>query len=376
MLRRAHAVQVLTVLLVTLFVLSVCVASSLAQQDARTRIVEVATEVPGGLIAFASDATGRDEIYTIRTDGSDLRQLTLGSGTSPEWSPDGQQIVYSSNQGDSYDLFVMNADGSNQRHLLSLPDTHEYSATWSPTGEYLAFAARDREDFRDYGIYRINADGTEMLKVSEALDGYINISPSWSPDSFRIYFLSSQPYERQRGLPIGLGVFSVTFEGNDLQDYRIGASEPNSAEVSPDGQGILFDSYEVGDGYGQDVYYVNLLERRGYAVTGSPSDDVDASWSPSGSHIVFSRREADHYVLYMMQADGQNQHRLTNSTTGNELDADWQPLPEDNATPTFTPSPTPSQTPSPTPTLTPTPTPTFTPSPTETPTATLTSAPG
>ncbi len=298
------------------------------------------SEVPDGLIVFASDATGQDEIYTIRSDGSDLRQLTTGSGGTPSWSPDGEQIVYSAIQGDSLDLFVMNADGTNQRHLLSLPDTNEFGAKWSPNGEYIAFASRARDDFRDYGIYRINADGSDLLKVSGLLDGNINVLPSWSPDSARIYFLSSQPFEITRGDPIALGLFSVALDGSDLLEYTIAAKEPRNADVSPDGQGILLDSLEGGNGYGQDIYYSSLTEEWAYAVSRSPAIDTYASWSPTGSHIVFSRREDNRYVLYIMRADSQFQQRLTNSTIGDELGADWQPTSRGSIPPTPTSTPT------------------------------------
>lgn len=288
------------------------------------------TQIPTGLIAFASDASGRDEIYTIQTDGSNLRQLTTISGTTPDWSPNGEQIVYSSLQNGSYDLFVMNADGSNQRLLLTLPDTHEYSAAWSPNGQYIAFVARARESHRRFDIYVMSSDGTDLQVLSASIEGRINISPSWSPDSLRIYFLSNQPYEVRRGdLPIQLGVFSIALNGANLHNYQSGANDPNNAELAPDGQGLLLDSIEGGGGgraYGQDVYFVNLVEGTGYALSRNEGEDIDASWSPNASHIVFSRREADRFVLYLMQADGQNQIRLTNTTGGDELSADWQPI--------------------------------------------------
>ena len=75
------------------------------------------------LIAFVSASPGNDEIYTIRPDGSELKRLTTNTwewDKHPSWSPDGTQIVFWSNRDTQRkQIWVMNADGSNQRNLSS-----------------------------------------------------------------------------------------------------------------------------------------------------------------------------------------------------------------------------------------------------------------
>jgi TolB protein len=82
---------------------------------------------------------GRDQnyIYTMRIDGSEVRQLTTsGVDLYPFWSPDGTQIVFASGRDSlpqilnvDYDIYIMNADGSNQRRLTSEPGDH-VSPVW------------------------------------------------------------------------------------------------------------------------------------------------------------------------------------------------------------------------------------------------------
>lgn len=93
-----------------------------------------------GKIAFASDRDGNNEIYTMNADGSEQTRLTNARyNVSPEWSPDGRKIVFisvipSTFEGRPiglFEIFVMNADGSEQTRLTnnSASDT---STAWGP----------------------------------------------------------------------------------------------------------------------------------------------------------------------------------------------------------------------------------------------------
>jgi len=87
----------------------------------------------GDRIAFVSTLPGNDEIYTINPDGSDVQRLTSNTwewDKHPSWSPDGKQIVFWSNrEGRRRQLWVMDADGSNQRLLLESP-SNDYDPIW------------------------------------------------------------------------------------------------------------------------------------------------------------------------------------------------------------------------------------------------------
>jgi TolB protein len=85
----------------------------------------------GDRIAFCGKSSN---IFTIKTDGSDLQQLTSGSGrnTHPSWSPDGRMIVFSSTRLGRSQLFTMTANGERQQPLLPDLGIGQRSPAWSP----------------------------------------------------------------------------------------------------------------------------------------------------------------------------------------------------------------------------------------------------
>jgi dipeptidyl aminopeptidase/acylaminoacyl peptidase len=118
-------------------------------------------------------------IYVVAPDGSGLAALTsyeYNDGSSPSWSPDGSEIAF---QG-TYEIQVMDADGSNQRNL----GVRGYAPVWSPDGERIAFATR--VDFTpDHGgdIYTMASDGTNPVKIVEGSGGIDD--PSFATSSWQ-----------------------------------------------------------------------------------------------------------------------------------------------------------------------------------------------
>jgi Tol biopolymer transport system component len=67
-----------------------------------------------GLITFSVPSDTGAQIYTVRPNGDDLRQITnvVGDALVPDWSPDGRKIVFEHDSPDSCNVALMNADGS------------------------------------------------------------------------------------------------------------------------------------------------------------------------------------------------------------------------------------------------------------------------
>jgi dipeptidyl aminopeptidase/acylaminoacyl peptidase len=245
------------------------------------------------------------EIFVMDADGSNPVNISNNSGqdTAPAWSPDGTRIAF----GRDSDIWVMDADGGNQTNLTNSPTT-EVDPIWSPDGTRIAFGRGP-----DGGLYVMNSDGSDVTFLAPNGSAGLDGGASWSPDGSRIAF--------------GSDLQLVNADGTNLvqlpDDNKAGSDLAPS--WSPDGNCILYRSYRGGAGEGE-IYVTTPDGTRRANLSQHPANEDDGVWSPDGTKIVFTSSRDGNQELYVMDADGGNQVRLTNTPEA-ELSPDWQPLP-------------------------------------------------
>ena len=118
-------------------------------------------------IAFMSDRDWHWEIYVMDADGGNQRNLTNdpGEDMDPSWSLDGKRIAFHSDRGGNRQIYVMDADGGNQRNL-SNNDFDEWDPSWSLDGEQIAFEADRKGNLEKFNIYVMDADGGNLQKLT------------------------------------------------------------------------------------------------------------------------------------------------------------------------------------------------------------------
>ena len=125
-------------------------------------------------------------IFTIPKLGGEIDTLVLSTRQPmyPQWSPDGRAIAFVQDSGDGTGLYIMSADGTGIRELLTTP--YELgSPAWSPDGQRMAFVSDQAGPFE---IWTVRADGSGARRLTDAT-GYRDTDPQWSPDGKSIAFI-------------------------------------------------------------------------------------------------------------------------------------------------------------------------------------------
>jgi Tol biopolymer transport system component len=147
------------------------------------------------------------------------------------YSPDGKQIAFVSDRSGQSEIWVANADGSNQIQLTSLPSDQAGSPSWSPDGQKIAFGWLDGGTTQ---IYTIPVTGGKPLRITSMSAGCT--IPLCSRDGTWIYFASRRTGRSE--------IWKVPFRGGEpVQVTRTGA---DNAEESPDGAWFYFAHNESG----------------------------------------------------------------------------------------------------------------------------------
>jgi Tol biopolymer transport system component len=142
----------------------------------------------GAKIAFASNKAGdrKWRIYVSWLVGTG-EPVELRLGESPDWSPEGDKIVYRGcdERGDNCGLYIMDENGANLTRLTT--DASDNAPAWSPDGSQVAFMSARDGNWEIYVVDLVNPK-PRRLTTDPANDGL----PAWSPDGQRIAFLSDR----------------------------------------------------------------------------------------------------------------------------------------------------------------------------------------
>lgn len=271
-------------------------------------IMNALTGSPGPFTAKIATACGKNnarQINSVAIDGTQRAQLTKvkANNISPNWSPNGDQIVFTSFIKYYPEIFSIGSSGSGFRQLTNNKATN-ITPSFSPSGDSIVFSSSRSGDTE---LYKMSPSGHITDRITNVLN--IDVSPAWSPDGSQIVFAS----ERAGNLHLfltpssGGGATRLTYTGyqNDQPDW------------SPDGRKIVFTARDRG---AFDLFVMNsdgsLIQR----LTRDEGNNESPTWSPDSRYIVFSRGGSG---LYVMLEDGNNQTAIPG--TGGCINPDWGP---------------------------------------------------
>jgi len=267
-----------------------------------------AAPAPQSLVAFSAQLHGSTTglaIAVMRADGTGFRRLTglpadleadpqiarysYASDGSPSFSPDGRTIAFVRAYAEGIDSICMiDIDGSNFRVVIR--DAHAGEIAWSPDGRTIAFYSE-----QDGGIHLVDVDGTNERVLWQRTSGPNQDSPSWSPDSSRIYYASGD----------------VWVANADGSGSRVLADLPRYVSwvaLSPDGSSIAFSEQEAG-GTSSAIWIMDADGSNVRRVTDAASGNwYSMTWSPDGSRLLIVD---DQGGAVFIDPDGTSIGRLT-----------------------------------------------------------------
>jgi PKD repeat protein len=282
----------------------------------RTKAIPIcsAAVASGGKLLYRTGNISGD-LYALNMDGSGTVRITnsdqmykgqVGDGSADaDYSPDGLKIAWIAAEqngfvGSGAGLAVSNADGSNKRVLL--PYINDFMTIsfprWTPDGRSVAFYLRDIYTAPPrHGIYLIDADGSNMRLVHQAVENSANQTAQIAyPGGFSPVSLPSCSGDGCWTLAVQYNTRGASY--NNSQIWRIQGSGTGFARIvtgtadhaprfSPDGTKIAFIR-----GWSPEVLYVMNSDGTGAVPVGThPSNTWDSNpiWSPDGTQLAYTR---------------------------------------------------------------------------------------
>jgi dipeptidyl aminopeptidase/acylaminoacyl peptidase len=262
-----------------------------------TRQVGGSTWSPDGkTIAFVSNISGRNNLWTVPADGGWPIQLTISDQrqTQPAWSPDGKWIAYISDyDGDEqWDIFLASPKDGRVVNLTRTREISEESPRWSPDGRYLAYVVKPKTS----SVYEIDVYDMLMRDVKHITTGTPadkqNDNPIWSRDGKHIVYTQ----EQAKGTDSNIFIAEVASAQSTLLTPHDGEARYHADDISPDGKTVLITS-NAADGY-DNVGVLNIASKQIRWLTKDKWEINAGNFSPDGKSVTWSANVEGNTDLY------------------------------------------------------------------------------
>jgi TolB protein len=274
------------------------VASGTTLREAFFAAADIAVAKTNGLglrgyfsskLTFIGDRTGHEEIYTSDLFFGDVKQIThdRAIAMTPRWSPDGEDIIYTSFFRSGFpDIFKINLGNYSRTTFVSFKGTNS-GARFSPDGRQVAMVLSGEGEPE---IYTSNAEGRGVSRRTHS--DTTKASPCWSPDGSRLIFAMQPGPQLYVMSASGGSPHRVTFDSSGY------CAEPDWSRTAPDK--VVY-TMKVGRSY--QIGVLDVSKEHGEQVSKAPFDGIEPSWLPDGRHVVYTARTPTTSVVCILDTE-------------------------------------------------------------------------
>lgn len=288
----------------------------------------------GRTIAYVSDEPGNYDIFVLTGSNEPVRLTETEEDESlPTWSPDGSKIAFGRRESDNtIDLWVMNADGGEQRRVYDSGSVYLDGISWHPNGRLVYFSRGyfDGPGNMSQKIVMVSVGSTETQDapgVDGLWDRHFTYShPVLTAEGGQIAFAHYEGY----AMPFRRDIYVGDLSADGMSaSHIVRLTEEQGGDWtpswSPDGSAIAW-THETGVNSGDhDIWVMNADGSGKRQVSTEPGQEVDPVWSADGQAIIYAGDAGGSYQLYMRHAWGDGELLQLTHGGANHVNPDRKP---------------------------------------------------
>lgn len=278
---------------------------------ALTKLAFISTRQRQSLLGTVENRNAK-EVYISDYDGANQQQITTTKqlNLGPSWSADASAIAYTAYRGGGQPTILISHIFKGILQELTKAEGSHKLPVYSPDGKRIAYETTRNGNV---DIYVANADGSNERRITNHPDA--DLAPTWSPSGNQIAFTSDR--FSGRAVP---QLFIMDADGTNVQRLPLPESQADRATWAPAPYNEI--AYSGWTGSGWDIKVYDLTTRQSRSVTFGEGSNESPSYSPTGRHIAFqSSRGSGRFQIYTIGRDGNGLRQITRD--GENTMPDW-----------------------------------------------------
>jgi TolB protein len=278
-----------------------------ARKTARQYAADIITSLGGTPtlgthIYFKSDRSGAKEIWVMEADGSNQRQVTHFNfiATFPAVSPDGSKIAFTAwpAPGQSPRIFIYSAGTFRDLHFRNPEASMNGTPSFAPDGRRIFFMSSAKGT---QNLFSANLDGSDLRQISSG--NTLDAEPKVNPAGNTIAFSSGRSGHVQ--------IYRSSLEGGDTERLSDGTGEAANPCWHPNGRQLAF-AWTRGYAPGAfNIFIMDVAGQKPIQLTHDAGKNENPSWAPDGLHLAFTSTRTGQSQIWSMLADGTGLDQLT-----------------------------------------------------------------